>query len=603
MTVKNKIPEKLVEIKKGQTGTGILIESDGYVSRDLTENNKKMIKEAFEARENGEWDIPNPFVLDVILQKFGIQNANGRIYPEEILKREVEKYQKLINERMALGECYTPEVMILCESGWKQLKDVTKDDNVLTLNTETNNIEIQKVSRKIEYDYDGELINLESRNISESVTPNHGYPIYNRYNKFSGFYTAENIFNHEVKDQAHSFIPKQGNWTESGDEFFTLKGIETPTSRILRNHPDCKEDKKIPMDTFMKFMGIYLSEGDYSKTGNDVRIYQVKPSICSMVEDLMVELDLKYTINISKNGSHTYRISDPRLHSYVKVLGDCYNKYIPFELKQQSKDNLRALYDWFMLGDGTIRGVKRNKKTKLTDDVFSLSQQLAFDLNEIQLKIGYSGNYHIEDRLIDKRDIKKENCVDMHFSIRSLTKGIYLDDRHLKMKKIPYNGKVMCIEVPNHTFYVMSNGKCHWSKNCNHPAESTIDLGRISHNIIECHWEGNTLVGKIEFNLTEGFRKYGICSSLGDTCANLILNGYKIGVSSRGIGSVKTVLGKTIVCDDFELLCWDIVATPSTPGSYIGHKENLQQYVESDESKKGKSKLNEKIERLKSILN
>ena len=54
MTVKNKIPEKLVEIKKGQTGTGILIESDGYVSRDLTENNKKMIKEAFEARENGE---------------------------------------------------------------------------------------------------------------------------------------------------------------------------------------------------------------------------------------------------------------------------------------------------------------------------------------------------------------------------------------------------------------------------------------------------------------------------------------------------------------------------------------------------------------------
>ena len=183
MTVKNKMPEKLVEIKKGQTGTGILIESDGYVSRDLTENNKKMIKEAFEARENGEWDIPNPFVLDVILQKFGIQNANGRIYPEEILKREVEKYQKLINERMALGECYTPEVMILCESGWKQLKDVTKDDNVLTLNTETNNIEIQKASRKIEYDYDGELINLESRNISESVTPNHGYRIYNRYNK------------------------------------------------------------------------------------------------------------------------------------------------------------------------------------------------------------------------------------------------------------------------------------------------------------------------------------------------------------------------------------------------------------------------------------
>ena len=228
------------------------------------------------------------------------------------------------------------------------------------------------------------------------------------------------------------------------------------------------------------------------------------------------------------------------------------------------------------------------------------------DLNEIQLKIGYSGNYYIEnrkqDRTINGRLIKGENCCDLHFSLRSLTKGIYFDERHLKINKIPYDGKVMCIEVPNHTFYVMSNGKCHWSKNCNHPAESTIDLGRISHNIIECHWENHTLVGKIEFNLTEGFRRYGICSSLGDTCANLIMNGYKIGVSSRGIGSVENKLGKTIVCDDFELLCWDIVATPSTPGSYIGHKEELQQYVESDETKEKKTKLNEKINKIKNIL-
>ena len=44
MSLKNRIPEKLVEIKKGQTGVGLLIESDGYVSADMTENNKKIIK-------------------------------------------------------------------------------------------------------------------------------------------------------------------------------------------------------------------------------------------------------------------------------------------------------------------------------------------------------------------------------------------------------------------------------------------------------------------------------------------------------------------------------------------------------------------------------
>ena len=89
---------------------------------------------------------------------------------------------------------------------------------------------------------------------------------------------------------------------------------------------------------------------------------------------------------------------------------------------------------------------------------------------------------------------------------------------------------------------------------------------------------------------------------MGDTAANLILNGYKVGVSSRGIGSVKSQLGKTIVDDDFELICWDVVASPSTNGAYIGTRENLQQYIESEEKGKGKSKLNEKIEKLSKLL-
>lgn len=233
--------DRLVEIKAGKTGYGLLIESDGYVSGDLTENNRKIVKEAFESKSNGEWYVPNPFIMDVVLQKFGIENANKRIYPEHVLKREVEKYQKMIRERMALGEL-------------------------------------------------------------------------------------------------------------------------------------------------------------------------------------------------------------------------------------------------------------------------------------------------------------------------------------------------------------------------NHPTESEIDLGRIAINVIECHWEGHTLVGKIEFNTTEGFRRYGICSSVGDEAVNLIINGYKVGVSSRGIGEVKSVMGKTVVSDSFELICWDLVASPSTPGSYVGNYEDLKQYIESEQKDERKSRLNEKIEKVKSIL-
>jgi len=137
----------------------------------------------------------------------------------------------------------------------------------------------------------------------------------------------------------------------------------------------------------------------------------------------------------------------------------------------------------------------------------------------------------------------------------------------------------------------------------NHPAESTIDLDRIAINIIELHWEGRTLVGKLEINTSYGFRKHGIVSTRGDQMANLLLNGIKIGVSSRGVGSVEQKLGQYIVGDDFELICWDVVSDPSTPGAYVGQPEELQQYVENDTTNKGKSAINEKINKIKSILN
>lgn len=137
----------------------------------------------------------------------------------------------------------------------------------------------------------------------------------------------------------------------------------------------------------------------------------------------------------------------------------------------------------------------------------------------------------------------------------------------------------------------------------NHPAESTIDLDRIAINITELHWEGRTLVGKCMINTSYGFRKYGIVSTRGDQMANLLLNGIKIGVSSRGVGSVEQKLGQYIVGDDFELICWDVVSDPSTPGAYIGKPEELQQYVETDETKTEKPALNEKIDKIKAILN
>lgn len=140
----------------------------------------------------------------------------------------------------------------------------------------------------------------------------------------------------------------------------------------------------------------------------------------------------------------------------------------------------------------------------------------------------------------------------------------------------------------------------------NHPQDSTIDLGRISHNITELHWVDQTLVGEMQLNVTEGFRKYGIVSTCGDHAAQLLMQGWRIGVSSRGVGSVEQKLGQYIVGEDFELIGFDIVSDPSTPNAYISvnGEESLAPFIENKEMVHSNcSKLNEKINKIKKILN
>ena len=121
-----------------------------------------------------------------------------------------------------------------------------------------------------------------------------------------------------------------------------------------------------------------------------------------------------------------------------------------------------------------------------------------------------------------------------------------------------------------------------------HPESSIIAGDRISHNITETWWEGKTLMGKMEILMTPGFINYGIVSTKGDEVANLLRNRIKIGVSSRGVGSlVEGRNGEQIVQDDFEIICWDVVTAPSTPDAWIGRSaDEMKPYVENVEVKK-----------------
>jgi hypothetical protein len=93
-----------------------------------------------------------------------------------------------------------------------------------------------------------------------------------------------------------------------------------------------------------------------------------------------------------------------------------------------------------------------------------------------------------------------------------------------------------------------------------HPDSSVINLKNVSHNIKDVWWDGDDVMGKIEILPTPS----------GNILTQLFKNGITVGVSSRGMGSLKPGSdGVQEVQDDFELLCWDFVSTPSTPGAYV----------------------------------
>ena len=97
-----------------------------------------------------------------------------------------------------------------------------------------------------------------------------------------------------------------------------------------------------------------------------------------------------------------------------------------------------------------------------------------------------------------------------------------------------------------------------------HPESSVINLQNVSHTIKKCLWDGDDVMGDVEV----------LSTPAGNILKALFAAGITVGISSRGMGSVKENMseGTVEVQDDYEILCWDFVSTPSTHGAFMGIK-------------------------------
>lgn len=592
-------------LQRGETGFGIMIEADaGFINSEI---NKDIINENFEIKPN------EPVLVNCILQKWGVKNKNGRIYPKDVLLPQVNIYQQLIDTNSAVSESDHPdcvdasESMICTKDGWKWFDEISEDEEILTLNINTNQIEIQKIDKKIHLDYKGNMYKFLSNNLELTVTGNHRFLLENSKGE-RDYYFAEDIFSNKnnVLSSGKYKLLKTGSWDGQYNKYFTLNGVSRDTLSFNLKHELIEKYTQpinIKSEDWFAFMGIYLAEGhcsgtksdQYKLNGYNVVITQKNEEKKKLIINLLDKMPFKYWVGEHDDGKCQYHINDARLYDYLFPLGHSHNKYIPIELKQASFDLLKIFFDWFQLGDG--RSVKSKHETwSNKESVFSTSKQLIDDLHEVLIKIGLNGNittYHPKDRYLtdcvvikkevimsdgtveyvkenvyNKRLVKAENSHLQYNLNISKRKNIYLDKRFIKIEEINFNGVLGCVRVQNGNFLVRVNGKSHWTGN-----SSIISLQNISHMITKMWWgkgeQENVLFGQIKLIVSPGYIKYGVVSVVGDKIVLYLQNKIKLGISSRGVGTLKEINGENLVQNDYELIGFDLVATPSTPGAYL----------------------------------
>ena len=155
-------------------------------------------------------------------------------------------------------------------------------------------------------------------------------------------------------------------------------------------------------------------------------------------------------------------------------------------------------------------------------------------------------------------------------------KGILQKSDTLNQNGRVYPRVILEREIRNYQKFIRENRAL---GECDHPDSSVVELKNVSHIIRSAHMDGDVVYGEVEL----------LDTPAGKILQSLVESGVTLGISSRGVGSTIEQSGHSVVQDDFQLICWDFVSEPSTPGAFmmregreVSRKELNQYFNASD---------------------
>jgi len=357
--------------------------------------------------------------------------------------------------------CYDDKTEILTEDGWKLFKDL-KDEKVARVNPKDLEIDFIKPIDKQEYDFDGELINYKTNSCDLLVTPEHKMLQCSQDNFYNKKVKWESKY---AKDFNKGIIPQAGNFK---GEIINELNFKSECKHISKDFDT--QEFKITGDNFVKFMGIWLSDGWVESTNNRIVLCasDVYPENKEFIESLLKEMGVDYKIKISKaNGTikgrevkingdmNYYRFSNKSFRDYLIQFGKFNNKFVPKVILNASKKQRELFLDAFMLGDGSKGSKGKN------DRYGSMSKELLNGLQEMLIKNGKSATLFKNNSNgcweLTIRKTKTDKIKNKYYSRISKE----------NVSKQKYKGKVYDVTVPEYHFLIVRrNGRVSISGNC-----------------------------------------------------------------------------------------------------------------------------------------
>ena len=372
--------------------------------------------------------------------------------------------------------CFSDDTDVLTDSGWKSFCDLTHNDRVCTLNTSSGRIEYQRPEDYIKFYHSGELICISNKEkgIECLVTQNHG------------IWRTDRNGNGLFRERADSlsgkgYIPRTGKWAGQEQEFFVLpeyfnswwSGMGNQIFKTKRCPP-----VKISMNDWLEFLALYLSEGSlHGKWG--VNITQFK------YRELVAEKIRKLPFNVTESPSG-FVIHSVQLAHYLGNMGLCNSKRIPDYVRRLCPEQIRIFLDSYRLGDGS--------EHKGQHIYYTTSQNMADDLQELIFLSGGVANIRKRESKGSLMMGRYRRRYDVYVVSQVMKQTRFWFETGSRsnryISKIPYNGFVYDVTVPNGTVYVRRNGKPFWSSNCRAGSPPSELYQELFQNWAQIIWSG-----------------------------------------------------------------------------------------------------------------